>query len=114
MWRGGGASRGLEAGTFPIADKAYDTNSILERVAAAGCTAAIPSKPNRRIQRPLDAVVCAGRNVIERFFGRIKEFRRVATRYDRLARTCLSAIILAATRFLLRDIAKSKIGYRAW
>ena len=104
---------GLEAGTLLIADKAYDTNSILERVAAAGCTAAIPSKSNRRIQRPLDAVVCAGRNVIERFFGRIKEFRRVATRYDKLARTCLSAIILAATRFLLRDIAKSKIGYRA-
>ena len=61
---------GLEAGTLLIADRAYDTNSILERVAAAGCTAAIPSKSNRRIQRPLDAVVCAGRNVIERFFGR--------------------------------------------
>ena len=61
---------GLEAGTLPIADKAYDTNSILERVAAAGCTAAIPSKSNRRIQRPLDAVAYAGRNVIERFFGR--------------------------------------------
>ena len=104
---------GLGAGTLPIADRVYDTNSILERVAAAGCAVAIPSKSNRRIQRPLDAVVCAGRNVIERFFGRIKEFRRVATRYDKLARTCLSAIILAATRFLLRDIAKSKIGYRA-
>ena len=104
---------GLEAGTLPIADRAYDTNSILERVAAAGCTAAIPSKSNRRIQRPLDEVAYAGRNVIDCFFGRIKEFRRVATRYDKLARTCLSAIILAATRFLLRDIAKSKIGYRA-
>ena len=69
----GGAVRlleGLEAGTLPIADKAYDTNSILEQVAATGCTVAIPSKSNRRIQRPLDAVAYAGRNVIERFFGR--------------------------------------------
>ena len=99
----------LEAGMTVIADKAYDTNAILDHLAEVGATAVIPSKSNRTKPRTLDTVVYATRNLVERFFGRIKEFRRVATRYDKRARNFLSAVILAATRFLMRGLARGTI-----
>ena len=97
----------IEAGMTVIADKAYDTNAILRQVAEAGATAVIPSKSNRTEQRPLDREADASHNLVERFFGRVKEFRRVATRYDKRARNFLSAVILAATRYLLRGLANA-------
>ncbi len=66
---------GLEAGCVLIADKAYDAEPVLKRAAEAGYRAVIPSKSNRRRQRPLDKAAYAKRNVIERFFGRIKGSR---------------------------------------
>ncbi len=100
---------GLEAGCVLIADKAYDTEAVLKQTAEAGCRAVIPSKSNRRQQRPLDKAVYAKRNVIERFFGRIKEFRRVATRFDKRARNFAAAVILTVIRCLLRNDAKGII-----
>lgn len=97
----------IEAGMTVIADKAYDTNAILTQVAEAGATAVIPSRSNRTEQRPLDRNAYASRNLVERFFGRVKEFRRVSTRYDKRARNFLSAVILAATRYLLRGLANA-------
>ena len=88
-----------------IADKGYDTNAILDQVAKAGANAVIPSKRNRAEPRPLDQAAYAMRNEVERFFGRIKEFRRVATQYDKRARNLLTPVILADTRFLLRGVA---------
>ena len=88
-----------------IGDKAYDTDAILDLIETAGATAVIPSKSNRRSPRPLNRETYRTRNLVERFFGKIKEFRRVATRYDKTARNFLSAVQLAASRFLLRRIA---------
>ena len=92
-----------------IADKAYDTDAILDLIATAGATAVIPSKSNRKSPRSLDRETYKTRNLVERFFGRIKEFRRVATRYDKTARNFLSAVRLAIRRFLLRRIAEQSI-----
>ena len=88
----------IEAGMTVIADKAYDTNAIPDHLAEVGATAVIPSRSNRTEPRTLDTSVYAMRNSVERFFRRIKEFRRVTTRNDKRARNFLCAGILAATR----------------
>ncbi len=100
---------GLETGCVLIADKAYDAGAVLKRAAEAGCRAVIPSKPNRRRQRPLDKAVYAKRDFIERFFRRIKEFRRVTARFDKRARDFAAAVILTVVRRLLRNDAKGII-----
>ena len=92
-----------------VGDKAYDTDSILGLIETAGATAVIPSKSNRKSPRSLDRETDKTRNLVEHFFGRIKEFRRVATRYDKTARNFLSAVRLAISRFLLRRIADQSI-----
>ena len=92
-----------------IADKAYDTDAILDLIETAGATAVIPSKSNRKSPRSLDRETYKTRNLVARFFGPIKEFRRVATRYDKTARNFLSAVRLAISRFLLRRIADQSI-----
>ena len=99
----------VDAGMTVIADKAYDTDAILDRLADAGATTVIPSRSNRTEPGTLDRAAYATRNLVERFFGKIKEFRRVATRYDKRARNYLSAVILAATRYLMRGLAKAAI-----
>ncbi len=100
---------GLEAGCVLIADKAYGSEAVLKRAAEAGCRAVIPSKSNRRRQRPLDEAVYAKRDVIERFFGRIKKFRRVSIRFDKRVRDFTAAVILTVVRCLLRNDAKGII-----
>lgn len=80
------------------ADKAYDTNEILTHIKnKIGAEAVIPSKANRREQRPLDLEHYKSRNLIERFFCRLKQFRRIATRYDKLASRFSAFIALVAT-----------------
>ena len=88
-----------------VGDRAYDTDAILDLIETAGATAVIPSRSSRKPPRPLDRGTYRTRNLVERFFGKIKEFRRVTTRYDKTARNFLSAVHLAASRFLLRRIA---------
>lgn len=78
------------------ADKAYDSNAILQHLEATGIQAVIPSRANRLEQRPLDDHLYASRNLVERFFCRIKQFRRVATRYDKLSERFSSFVALAA------------------
>ena len=67
-----------------VADKAFDAASLLTRIAAMKATAVIPPKANRKVFRSYDKHVYKSRNLIERFFARLKQFRRVATRYDKL------------------------------
>ena len=88
-----------------IGDKACDTDAILDLIETAGATAIIPSRPSRKSPRPLGRDTCRTHNLVERFFGKIKACRRVATRYDKTARNFLSAVHLAVSRFLLRRIA---------
>jgi transposase len=79
-----------------IADKAYDTNAFRRLIAEHGTEAVIPSVARRKPLIPHDVVAYRQRNLIERMFGRLKDFRRIATRYDKLARNFLAAVVLTA------------------
>ena len=80
-----------------IADKAYDADSLRKWLAERQVKAVIPSTATRRTPYPLDRRAYRRRNVIERLFGRLKNWRRIATRYDRHASNYLAAIALVAT-----------------
>ncbi len=79
-----------------IADKAYDADQFRRWLAARRIKAVIPSTASRRTPYPLDRRAYRRRNVIERFFCRLKNWRRIATRYDRHADNYLAAIALVA------------------
>ena len=79
-----------------IADKAYDSNALLQTIAAMGAKAVNPPRANRLEQRSWDAHQYKHRNLIERFFCRLKQFRRVATRHDKLMRRFETFVHLTA------------------
>jgi len=79
-----------------LADKAYDADSLRQWLTEAKIKAVIPSTAARKIPYPLDRKAYRRRNVIERLFCRLKNWRRIATRYDRLAANYLSAVALVA------------------
>ena len=87
----------MPADALVLADRGYDTNAVRSAIEARNATPNIPSKSNRRWKPCFSPVLYRGRNAIERMFGRLKDFRRVATRYDKLAANFLAAICLAAT-----------------
>ncbi|CDY73369.1 Mobile element protein [Caballeronia glathei] len=78
-----------------IADKGYDSNAFVQQIEASGAQAVIPPRANRRNPRAFDPEPYRCRNLIERFFSRIKHFRRLATRYDKLARNFMAFAQLA-------------------
>ena len=80
---------------FIVADKGYDSDALVETITAQGSQAVIPPRSNRLNPRSFDRHIYKSRNLIERFFGRIKQFRRIATRYDKLAKSFLSFVHLA-------------------
>jgi transposase len=80
-----------------IGDKAYDTDTLRALLTSRRIEAVIPSSARRTRACPLDRQAYKRRNVIERMFCRLKDWRRVATRYDRLADNYLSAVALVAT-----------------
>ena len=85
-----------------IADKAFDADArVLEPLAAAGKTAVIPPRANRRSPREFDRDLYKARHLIENFFAKLKQFRAIATRYDKTARNFLAAIHLAAAAIWL-------------
>ncbi|MBR1011675.1 IS5 family transposase [Bradyrhizobium diazoefficiens] len=79
-----------------LADRAYDAKSLRDELAARRIKAVIPPNPTRKHPHRYDKTAYKGRNVIERMFCRLKDFRRIATRYDKRADIFLSAILLAA------------------
>ena len=87
------------AGPFTrlIADKGYDSNAIRELVAQRGAEAVIPSTASRRTPIPYNRDAYRARNLVERLWCRLKDWRRIATRYDKLARNYLSGALIAAT-----------------
>ena len=87
----------LPACRLLLADKGYDSDAIRRQVEAAGAAPNIPPKANRVWKPCFSPVLYRGRNAIERMFGRLKDFRRIATCYDRLATNYLAAVCLAAT-----------------
>jgi putative transposase len=74
---------------------------LIETLDRRGITPGIPPKTNRLIKRSTDFALYRERNLVERFFGRLKGFRAIATRYDKLANTFLAAILLVAALFWL-------------
>ena len=92
---------GLQAQAV-LADKAYDGNDLRTRIATMNAEAVIPSKRNRKIVIPHDTAIYKHRNQIERCFGRLKHFRRFATRYDRRTIHFTGFVHLAAAMIWLR------------
>ncbi len=88
--------------TAVIADKAYDTDAILQAVAARRALAVIPPKATRREQRPTDWQLYQQRHKIEILFGFMKHYRRVFARFEKLARRYLAFVHLVAACILLR------------
>ncbi len=87
-----------------VADKGYDSKPLVDFVANLGGHAHIPTRRNLRIQRYVEPALYRQRNLVERFFCNLKQFRRAATRYDKLARNFLAAIALACLRIWLRKV----------
>ena len=85
-----------------IADKGYDGDEFVAAIEATGAVAVIPPKKNRIFKREYDKDIYKERNLAERFINRIKQFRRVATRYDKTARNFLGFVHVAAIMVLLR------------
>lgn len=79
-----------------MADKAYDANWLRALLASRGTAAVIPNKDNRKQPLHFDPFAYRARNLIERMFCRLKDYRRIATRYDRLTANYLSSLCLAA------------------
>jgi transposase len=80
-----------------LADKGCDTDAFRAFLKKNGIRAVIPGKSNRKKRIRHDKQAYKGRNVVERCFCRLKDFRRIATRYDKLARNFFSAICFVAT-----------------
>lgn len=85
-----------------LADKGYDSNAFREVIAAKGAEAVVPSKRSRSEPIPYDKDVYKERNLVERFFNKIKHFRRIATRYDKTALSFAAMLALAAAMIWLR------------
>jgi putative transposase len=90
------------AADVTIADKGYDADHLCERIAQTGGEVVIPPKRNRSLKRPYDAELYKERNIIERFFNKLKQFRRVATRYDKLLANFMGFVKLAAIAIWLK------------
>ena len=84
-----------------LADKAYDSDDFVATIEEQGAEAVIPPRSNRKEQREYDKEAYKERNLVERFINKIKNCRRVATRYDKTATSFLGFVLLAATMVLL-------------
>lgn len=93
---------GLPAPLTVVADRGYDSNAVLDLIARSGAQPNIPSCARRVVKRSVEPNLYRQRNLIERFFCKLKQFRRVATRFDKLAANFLAAVLLASTRIWLR------------
>ena len=80
-----------------LGDKLYDADWFRAALAKRGIAACIPSKANRKVQIPHDRKLYRQRHRVENMFGKLKDWRRIHTRYDRCAHTFMSAICIAAT-----------------
>ncbi len=85
-----------------VADRGYDADALLHMIRARGARAHIPSTSQRVVQRSVSRRIYRKRNLVERFFCKLKHFRRIATRFDKLARNFLAAVALGSTRLWTR------------
>ena len=88
--------------TIVLGDKAYDGNAIRDLIESQGAVPNIPAKSNRKWKPCFSKALYRERNQVERFFSKLKHFRRIATRYDKLADNFLAMVKLASMRLWLR------------
>ncbi len=91
----------IRKGIYILGDKAYDTDNIIDYIIERSAYAVIPSRGNRKIQREYNKEIYIDRNVIERFFNKLKNFRRGSARYDKLVLSFMSFVQLAAIFILI-------------
>ena len=84
-----------------IGDKAFDADPFIDTLTERGIVPVIPPKANRKSKRVCDFALYCERNLVERFFNKLKHFRAIATRYDKLARNFLAGVHLASAIILL-------------
>lgn len=92
----------LEPRTIVLGDKAYDAGGIRDLIESQGAVPNIPAKSNRKWKPCFSRTLYRERNQVERFFSKLKHFRRIATRYDKLADNFLAMVKLASIRLWLR------------
>jgi transposase len=85
-----------------LADKAYDADKLYRKIINQGGDPVVPPKRNRKRQHAYDKALYKERNRVERFFSRIKQCRRIATRYDKLAHTFMGFVVLASIMLWLK------------
>jgi len=93
---------GLRLARDVVADRGFFARAIIELIEAGGAKAHIPSQSNVKVRRVVDPAIYRQRNLVERFFNKLKHFRRIATRFDKLARNYLAAVLIASTRLWTR------------
>jgi len=95
---------GLEPRTIVLADKGYDADSVRSCIRAQGAIPNIPNRSNRKKKYRWKKALYRERNRVERFFNKLKNFRRIGTRYDKLGANFFAFIQLASIRIYLRSI----------
>ena len=90
------------AADYVIADRAYDADRLMDVILKTGGTPVIPPRRHRRVQHSYDKDLYRERNQIERLFAKLKEFRRIATRYDKLLQNFLGFVKIAAIAIWLK------------
>ena len=86
---------------YILADKGYDSDAFIEAIEALGAEAVIPPRKNRNEQRKYDRELYKERNLVERLFQKLKHFRRIATRYERLKRNYQAMLFLVGSMIWL-------------
>lgn len=95
---------GLQTRAIVIADKGYDADRVRAHIRAQGAIPNIPNRSNRNKKYRWKKAIYRERNYVERFFNKLKQFRRIATRYDKLGANFFALIKIAAVRIWLRSI----------
>ena len=85
-----------------MADTAYDSDQFRQAIADKGAVAVIPNNPSRALKHPLDKHLYAQRHLVECCFSKLKQFRRVATRFEKTARNYLAVVTIAAIALWIR------------
>lgn len=86
---------------YILADKGYDGDELINNIESSGAVAVIPPRQNRIVQREYDREIYKERNLAERLFQKLKQFRRIATRYERLKRNYQAMLYLASSMIWL-------------
>jgi transposase len=92
----------IQAGHILLADRAYDSDALRQTLAERGAWANVKPMPNRKNVPAFSSYLYRERNLVERFFNKLKHFRAVATRYDKRPENYLAGVKLASARIWMR------------